>query len=105
MGLSVKRRPHKETITVAVPISTTQDIILNFTKPMLVKSINITLGATTTLNSLSIDGIALDPVTNIDFVNEYGETVYGKYIVANVTNNNTTASENTTIEVKGIILE
>ena len=105
MGLSVKRRPHKESITVNVPLSTTQDVILSFSKPMLIKSINITLGANTVLNSLSVDGILIDPATSIDFPAVYGETVYGKYVVANVTNNNTTAGEDTTIEVKGVILE
>lgn len=105
MGLSVKRRPKIENITVSVPASGTQDIILKFSKPMLIKSINITLGATTVLNSLSLDGNPIETSTSIDFVNSYGETVYGRYVVANVTNNNSTNAENTTVEVKGIIFE
>lgn len=106
MGLSIKKDPFEQSTTVSVPTTTTQDIILNPNKPILLKSLTINLGATTVLNSITINGISITPSTNIDFVNVYGDVIYlDGAIVVNVTNNNTTSAENTTVEIKGVSWE
>jgi len=104
MSISIHKRPYEDSVTATVPASGTQDIVITVPEPILLKSINITLGATTTLNSVKIDNQVIESATNIDFVSKYGDLVYVQSkVIINVTNGNTTAGEDTTLSVKGII--
>ena len=99
------KKIYTETKTISVDGGATVSVTFDFDleKPLFVKTLDISLGTSTTINYIKVDGINIGNSANNDFESRFGDLpAVEREIEINLTNSDTSAHD-TTIKVEGLI--
>lgn len=101
MGL---KKPYSSTTSDTILTGTTADITVTIDaeKPVLVKSINVTLGTACSISDIKIDGISIGASTTNDIPAIYGEAVAAESEIVVTIANGDAADQINTVDVVGV---
>ena len=101
---SFLKKVYTQTQTVSVPDSSTIEVEFNFNpeKPLFVKSLDITLGTSTTIDFIKIDEVNVGTNANNDFESRFGELPAVERVIKISLTNSDTNAHDTTLTLEGV---